>query len=67
MVGFAEEGLVKPRAYVVLKPGAAATEVQIQDFVKRKIAPYKYPREVVFRESLPKNDRGKLDRKALKA
>ncbi len=70
VVGYAEEGLVKPRAHLVLKPGrqgSPALAAEIQDFVKRTLAPYKYPREVVFRESLPKNDRGKLDRKALKA
>ena len=41
--------------------------MQLQEHVKKKLLPYKYPRKVVFRsESLPKNDRGKVDRKSLK-
>lgn len=70
VVGYAEEGLVKPRAFLVLKAGQEASPAlaaEVQEFVKRTLAPYKYPREVVFRDALPKNDRGKLDRKALKA
>jgi benzoate-CoA ligase family protein len=39
---------------------------QLQAFVKLRLAPYKYPRSIEFVPSLPKNDRGKLDRKQLK-
>jgi 2-aminobenzoate-CoA ligase len=52
-------------AFVVLKPAfAPSTELvrDIQDHVKRTIAPYKYPRSVVFRDSLPKTETGKLQR-----
>ncbi|HLM57739.1 MAG TPA: benzoate-CoA ligase family protein [Pyrinomonadaceae bacterium] len=62
-------GLVKPKAFLVLREGHAPGEDlarQIQDFVKSRLAPYKYPRRVEFVASLPKNDRGKIDRKALK-
>jgi len=48
---------------VVLAPGAApndATRRDIQDFVKRQIAPYKYPREIRFVDVLPRNPSGKL-------
>ena len=38
-----------------------------KQFVKSRIAVYKYPRWVEFVSSLPKNDRGKIDRKQLKA
>ena len=38
---------------------------QIQDYVKRRTAPYKYPRIVEFRESLPKTTSGKIIRKQL--
>ncbi|HYO64003.1 MAG TPA: benzoate-CoA ligase family protein [Pyrinomonadaceae bacterium] len=63
------DGLVKPKAFVVLREGRAATremEQHIKDFVKTKLAPYKYPRWVEFVASLPKNDRGKIDRKLLR-
>ncbi len=35
---------------------------ELQDFVKRTIAPYKYPRAVAFRASLPRTETGKLQR-----
>jgi 2-aminobenzoate-CoA ligase len=35
---------------------------ELQDFVKRTIAPYKYPRAVEFRASLPRTETGKLQR-----
>ncbi|MBP7667811.1 MAG: 2-aminobenzoate-CoA ligase, partial [Burkholderiaceae bacterium] len=53
------------KAWVVLKPGVAgdAACVQaLQDFVKGSIAPYKYPRAVVFVDSLPRTETGKLQR-----
>jgi benzoate-CoA ligase len=65
-----EEKLVKPKAFVVLREGFAETEQvaeEIKHFVKSKIAVYKYPRWIEFVSSLPKNDRGKIDRKHLKA
>ncbi len=70
VTGYAEEGLVKPRAFVVLKPGQAAGAAMtgaLQRFIKETLAPYKYPRDVVFLSALPKNDRGKVDKKSLKA
>jgi benzoate-CoA ligase len=39
---------------------------ELQAFVKSHLAPYKYPRWIEFVSSLPKNDRGKIDRKLLK-
>ncbi|MFO1285797.1 MAG: AMP-binding protein [Rubrivivax sp.] len=53
------------KAFVVLRPGHtgdAAMAAQLQDFVKRTIAPYKYPREIAFRDSLPRTETGKLQR-----
>jgi 2-aminobenzoate-CoA ligase len=38
----------------------------LQDFVKRTIAPYKYPRAVVFLDALPRTETGKLQRFKLK-
>jgi len=52
-------------AFVVLKTGHAgspALEKEIQEFVKQSIAPFKYPRRVVFSESLPRTETGKLQR-----
>lgn len=63
------DGLVKPKAFVVLREGYSVDEnlaSAIKEFVKARIAVYKYPRWVEFVESLPKNDRGKIDRKQLK-
>ncbi|XPP26328.1 MAG: AMP-binding protein [Leucobacter sp.] len=50
-------------AYVVLREGVTADDAkrkELQDFVKQTIAPYKYPREIHFAESLPRNPSGKL-------
>ncbi|GHA05514.1 acetyl-CoA synthetase [Streptomyces tauricus] len=57
-------------AFVVLRDGVsadAAKAKEIQDHVKQVIAPYKYPRDVRFRDSLPRNASGKLQRFALRA
>jgi benzoate-CoA ligase len=65
-----EDGLVKPKAFIVLKAGArasAALEAELKIHVKAHLAPHKYPRFFEFPEDLPKNDRGKIDRKALRA
>jgi benzoate-CoA ligase len=64
------DGLVKPKAFVVLREGREPTEALadgIKQFVKSRIAVYKYPRWIEFVASLPKNDRGKIDRKLLKS
>ena len=53
------------RAYVVLKPGHtgdAAMEKALQEHVKQTIAPFKYPRKVVFMDVLPRTETGKLQR-----
>lgn len=58
------------KAYVVLAPGVEGSEkleAEIQDFVKGHTAPYKYPREIEFREALPKTISGKIRRVDLRA
>ena len=50
------------KAYVVLKPGQVVDAKALQDFAKATIAPYKYPRAVEFRDSLPRTETGKLQR-----
>lgn len=65
----AGDHLIKPKAFVVLREGYAAGEEldqSIKDFAKSKMALYKYPRWIEFVASLPKNDRGKIDRRKLK-
>jgi 2-aminobenzoate-CoA ligase len=57
------------QAHVVLASGVApdpATAKRLQDHVKATIAPYKYPRSVVFTEALPKTATGKIQRFALR-
>jgi benzoate-CoA ligase len=69
VVGHEADGLVKPKAFVVLREGFASGDAlaeNIKQFVKTNIAVYKYPRWIEFVDSLPKNDRGKIDRKKLK-
>jgi benzoate-CoA ligase len=70
VVGHESDGLVKPKAFVVLREGFVSGDQlaeEIKQFVKSRIAVYKYPRWVEFVSSLPKNDRGKIDRRKLKA
>jgi len=56
------EGLTKTKAFVVLKQGASATDAELKAFVKDKLAPYKYPRQIVFVSDLPKTATGKIQR-----
>jgi benzoate-CoA ligase len=57
-----EEGLVKTKAFVVLKQGASVTEAELKAFVKDRLAPYKYPRSIEFVADLPKTATGKIQR-----
>jgi long-chain acyl-CoA synthetase len=54
-----------PKAFIVLKNGAQATEAEIMAFVKDKVAPYKAVREVEFRQQLPISAAGKVLRRTL--
>jgi len=54
-----------PKAFVVLKDGATATEDQIKKFVNEKVAPYKAIRELEFRKELPMTLVGKVLRRVL--
>jgi benzoate-CoA ligase len=68
VIGYKDrDGLIKPKAFVVPRDGDgdAALARELQEFVKGKLAPFKYPRAVEFAPSLPKNDRGKIDRRRL--
>jgi benzoate-CoA ligase family protein len=67
---FDEQRLIKPKAFVVLKlPDKASEELirALQEHVKQKLAPYKYPRWIEFRADLPKTATGKIQRFRLRA
>jgi len=60
-----EEKLVKPKAYIVLKHGQSPSDSlksALQQHVKDKLAPYKYPRWIEFLGELPKTATGKIQR-----
>ena len=62
-------GLVKPWAFVVLQAGSdagLALAEELKAFVRERLAPYKYPREVAFVEALPRTHLGKVDRGKLR-
>lgn len=59
------DGLIKPRAFIVLQREYQASDelrVELQNFVKGKLVPYKYPRWVEFVDDLPKTVTGKIQR-----
>lgn len=56
------EGLTKTKAFVVIKPGGETTEAELKAFVKDRLAPYKYPRQIEFVTDLPKTATGKIQR-----
>src|SRR6202011_5257732 len=58
------EGLLKPKAFVVLRPGSNAAGLQelLKEHVKQKIGPWKYPRWIDVVDSLPKTATGKIQR-----
>ena len=70
VIGIEDEGLVKTKAFIVVRAGHAGTPELVsalQEHVKTTLARYKYPRVIEFVDDLPKNDRGKVDKKALRA
>jgi benzoate-CoA ligase family protein len=64
------DGLVKPKAFVMLKSEYKPSDelrAELQNHVKSKLAPYKYPRWVEFVDELPKTVTGKIQRFRLRA
>ena len=60
-----EQGLVKPKAFVVPREGVEtddALAAALQEFVKDRLAPFKYPRWIEFADDLPKTATGKIQR-----
>jgi long-chain acyl-CoA synthetase len=67
VVGEAEETAGEiPKAFIVLKEGASASEKELMDFVKERVASYKRIREIEFRKELPKTLMGKALRRELR-
>jgi benzoate-CoA ligase family protein len=65
-----DQGLVKPKAVIVLRPEARgrdrrALADELKAHVQTRLSRHKYPRWVVFVDDLPKNDRGKVDKRLL--
>lgn len=77
VIAAVEDGLTKPKAIVVVRPEARARVVtttgrleltaELQEHVRARLSKHKYPRWIVYVDELPKNDRGKVDKKALAA
>lgn len=63
-----KDDLVKPYAFIVLSPGikpSAELEEDIKQFVKDRIATYKYPRWIEFSDSIPKTSNSRIQRYVL--
>ena len=63
-----DAGLTKPKAFVVVREGVRGGDDlgrELQEHVKTRLSKHKYPRWVVFVDDLPRNDRGKIDRRTL--
>jgi benzoate-CoA ligase len=68
VIGAADaDELIKPKAFVVLKAGHAATADELRDHVKAQLASYKFPRWIEFVAELPKTATGKIQRFKLRA
>ena len=63
-----EDGLEKPKAFVVLKSGVAADDLdaELKEHVKARVGKWKYPRWIEFTGELPKTATGKIQRFKLK-
>jgi long-chain acyl-CoA synthetase len=67
VVGLAHDDLGEEvGAAVALKPGATATPEELRDYVKQRVAAYKYPREVWLVDELPKGPTGKILRREVR-
>jgi len=60
-----DDGLTRSKAFVVLKAGLLASpelDAELKAFVKQRLAPHKYPRQIEFLDDLPKTATGKIQR-----
>ena len=60
------DGLMKPKAYVVRRPGADVDAAHLQQLVREQLQPFKYPRWIEFVSELPKTASGKVQRFVLR-
>ncbi len=68
VIGVPDERLGEEiKAYVETNPGATASEQELIEYVKTRVAAYKYPRTVEFRPDLPKGPTGKILKKELQS
>jgi long-chain acyl-CoA synthetase len=66
VVGFPDDVLGEEvAAAVVLRPDARVTASELQEYVKERVAAYKYPRRVAFVDALPKGPTGKILKREL--
>jgi len=65
VVGHVSDGLVRPRAYVVLRDDATTTTEALGEYARERLSGHKRPREVYEVDHLPRTSNGKLDRRAL--
>ena len=66
MLGVPDESLGEEiAAAVVLRDGASATPEELRDYVKGRVAAYKYPRRVWLADELPKGPTGKVLKRAI--
>ena len=54
------------KVFIVLKSGASLTEDEVREYFRAEVAPYKVPRRIEFRDSLPKSNVGKILRRELR-
>ncbi len=66
VAGLDANGLEKPVAYVVLRPGAPVTEAELIEFCRAGLPAYKRPRQVVFTDAYPTTATGKVRRVELR-
>ncbi|SDD14436.1 long-chain-fatty-acid--CoA ligase [Rhodococcus tukisamuensis] len=57
----------RPKAFVLLRPGSAATAEELVEYTRGLLAGYKVPREIVFAEDLPRTPTGKIRKNELRA
>jgi acyl-coenzyme A synthetase/AMP-(fatty) acid ligase len=66
VAGLDPDGLEKPVAFVVLRPGAAATEAELAEFCRAGLPAYTRPRRIIFTDSYPTTATGKIRRVELR-
>jgi benzoate-CoA ligase family protein len=69
VAGMEVDGLVRPRAYVILREGVEGSPelaTALREYVRARLAGHKCPQEIRFVTSLPRTTNGKLDRRALR-